>query len=168
MRSGTPTVAAETLGQRIARLRTSNCWTQQELADRVAISRVAISHLEMGISVPSERTIALLAGAFHIEPLELVEDTSYPLAKAERLPLSAARYTEVELQIALMQRDLAWSQRVRCRPGGPALVQSVQREWRCRLESLVRAAVDPRERRLLETAQAEVEAEAGVPGHSAP
>ena len=76
-------MTVETLGQRIARL-DPGPWTQQELADRVAISRVAISHLEMGISVPSERTVALLAGAFHLEPIELVEATSYPVAKAER------------------------------------------------------------------------------------
>ena len=79
----------ETLGQRIARLRCLLGWTQQELADRAAISRVAVSHLEMGISVPSERTLALLAGIFHLEPPELVEGTSYPDAKAERLPLVA-------------------------------------------------------------------------------
>ena len=57
----------ETLGERIGRLRSQLGWTQQELADRLAISRVAVSHLEMGISVPSERTIVLLAGVFHVE-----------------------------------------------------------------------------------------------------
>src|SRR5690242_3368398 len=98
----------ETLGQRIGRLRSLLGWTQQELADRIAISRVAVSHLEMGMSVPSERTAALLAGVFHLEPHELIQDTAYPDAKAERLPLVTARYTEVELQVALMQRDLGW------------------------------------------------------------
>ena len=102
----------ETLGQRVARLRCLLGWTQQELADRAAISRVAVSHLELGITVPSERTLALLAGIFHLEPLELVEGTSYPEAKTERLPLVAARYTEVELQVALLQRDLAWLARL--------------------------------------------------------
>jgi transcriptional regulator with XRE-family HTH domain len=102
----------ETLGQRVARLRCLLGWTQQELADRAAISRVAVSHLELGITVPSERTLALLAGIFHLEPPELVEGTSYPEAKTERLPLVAARYTEVELQVALLQRDLAWLARL--------------------------------------------------------
>src|SRR5262245_66277336 len=90
--------SGERLGERIARLRCHLGWTQQELADRIAISRVAVSHLELGISVPSERTVALLAGAFHLEPLDLVDGTAYPEAKAERLPLVAARYTEIELQ----------------------------------------------------------------------
>src|SRR5687768_6658107 len=85
----------ETLGQRIGRLRSLIGWTQQELADRIAVSRVAVSHLEMGISVPSERTVTLLAGVFHLEPHDLIDGTAYPDAKAERLPMVTARYTEV-------------------------------------------------------------------------
>ena len=53
-------------------------WTQQELADRLGISRVAVSHLEAGMSDPGERTVALLAGVFEVEPHELVAGTDYP------------------------------------------------------------------------------------------
>ena len=104
------------LGRRIARLRRELGWTQQELAERLAISRVAVSHLESGVSVPSERTITLLAGVFKLEPVDLVADTDYPIAKAERLPVTAARYTEVELQLRLYAAtpdDPAWPQRLR-------------------------------------------------------
>src|SRR5688572_21814042 len=97
----------EPLGRRIARLRAELRWTQQDLADRLAISRVAVSHLESGLSVPGERTVTLLAGLFKLEPHELVADTSYPMAKAERLPAVACRYTEVELQLRLLDRDVA-------------------------------------------------------------
>jgi transcriptional regulator with XRE-family HTH domain len=152
-------MSVERLGDRIARLRTGAGWTQQELADRIAISRVAVSHLEMGISVPGERTIALLAGAFHVEPLELVDQTAYPLAKAERLPLVAARYTEVELQIGLMRRDLEWISRLCSHPTAITLTREVAREWRCRLDRLLAVTADPRERRLLEAAQAEIATE---------
>ena len=62
----------ETIGQRIARLRQQMGWTQEALAERVAISRVAISHFEMDIAIPSERTITLLAGLFKLSPPELV------------------------------------------------------------------------------------------------
>jgi len=150
------TTGSEPLGERIARLRTSAGWTQQELADRIAISRVAVSHLEMGISVPSERTVALLAGAFHVEPIELVEGTGYPLAKAERLPLTAARYTEVELQIALMRHDLEWLDRLGSRPPNGRIAQQVRHEWRCRLGQLLDTVSDPHDRRLLEAALAEL------------
>jgi transcriptional regulator with XRE-family HTH domain len=93
------------LGQRIAALRNGRGWTQQQLAERLAISRVAVSHLEAGMSVPGERTIALLAGLFKLEPHELVEGTDYPTAKAERLPVVVNRYTEVELQLRLLELD---------------------------------------------------------------
>ena len=107
---------AANLGRRIARLRGELGWTQQDLADRLAISRVAVSHLESGKSVPSERTVTLLAGVFKLEPVELVADTDYPVAKAERLPVTSARYTEVELQLRLYAAtpdDPAWPDRLR-------------------------------------------------------
>jgi transcriptional regulator with XRE-family HTH domain len=145
----------EPFGQRLARLRTAHGWTQQDLADRIAISRVAVSHLEMGISVPSERTVALLAGLFKHEPAELVEGTTYPDAKSERLPLVAARYTEVELQVQLMRRDLDWLDRL----GGAAseLAGELHRDWRQRLARLEGAITDPHEIKLLRAARAELE-----------
>ena len=145
----------EPLGPRIARLRHESGWTQQELADRIAISRVAVSHLELGISAPSERTVALLAGALKLEPPELVEDTSYPDAKAERLPLVAARYTEVELQVRLLRRDLAWLARWD-RTDRARLAAETSREWRRRLAELEQATVDQRERALLRAAREEL------------
>ena len=102
----------ETLGARLGRLRTTQGWTQQELAERIAVSRVAISHFEMDLAVPSERTIALLAGVFKIEPPALVSDTYYPTGKAERLPLVVARYTEIEKELCLLERDLKWLSRL--------------------------------------------------------
>src|SRR5437763_13832690 len=72
---------AESLGQRTGRLRTQQRWTQADLAARLAVSRVAVSHFEMGLALPSERTIVLLAGLFKLEPHELVAGTSYPAAK---------------------------------------------------------------------------------------
>jgi transcriptional regulator with XRE-family HTH domain len=151
-----PAAGAESLGQRIGRLRTSAGWTQQELADRIAVSRVAVSHLEMGVSVPSERTVALLAGVFHVEPTELVDGTSYPAAKAERLPLVAARYTEVEHQVSLMRCDLEWVARLGCTRDHDRLIAQIRQSWRCRLDTLVEATADPRERRLLAEARAEL------------
>ena len=107
---------ATILGQRIARLRKELGFTQQDLAERLAVSRVAVSLLESGASVPSERTVTLLAGVFKLEPHELVADTGYPIAKAERLPVTAARYTEVELQLRLLEAtpdDPTWPERLR-------------------------------------------------------
>lgn len=128
----------ENLGKRIARHRAKLGWTQQELAVRVGISRVALSHLEAGMSDPGERTVTLLAGVFKVEPHELVAGTTYPPAKIDRLPLVAARHTEVELQLALLERDLA----------DPLPVDV----WRARLRDLLASTHDPRERTALEHA----------------
>ncbi len=136
---------AEHLGRRIAKLRAELGWTQQELAGRLAISRTALSHLEGGVSTPGERTITLLAGLFKVEPRELVAGTGYPPAKVERLPHVATRHTEVELQLALLERDLAWHHRV-------DLCAEVRAEldgWAARLRALEATAVDPTERTAL-------------------
>ena len=135
----------ETLGQRIARLRARRGWTQEDLAERLAASRVAVSHFEMGLALPSERTVVLLAGLFKQEPHDLVAGTSYPAAKAERLPAVACRYTEVELQLALLRRDLAWVERV----ADQAIRESVASEWRARIEELTLGAYDEGERAML-------------------
>jgi transcriptional regulator with XRE-family HTH domain len=123
----------ERLGRRIADLRAKAGWTQQDLAQRIAVSRVAVSHIEAGLSHPGERTVALLAGVFKVEPPDLVADTDYPRAKAERLPATVARHTEIDLQVALCEADLAWIER------GAASVAGAHQllvQWEVRLRRL--------------------------------
>jgi transcriptional regulator with XRE-family HTH domain len=139
----------ESLGRRIADLRAKLGLTQQELAERVGISRVAVSHLEAGMSDPGERTVALLASVFKIEPHDLVAGTSYPPGKADRLPLVVARHTEVDLQLALLENDLAWMQRT----GADALIVD---GWQARLLALLETVHDDRERDAIRGALARV------------
>src|SRR6185436_6627218 len=135
----------ETLGQRIARLRARRSWTQERLAELLAASRVAVSHFELGLALPSERTIVLLAGLFKLEPHELIAGTGYPSAKAERLPSVACRYTAVEFQLAVRQRELAWADRLE-----QAGRKEISAAWLVRLEALAELAYDAGERALLE------------------
>jgi transcriptional regulator with XRE-family HTH domain len=139
---------SENLGRRIAELRGKLGMTQQELADRLAVSRTAVSHLEAGMTVPGERTVVLLAGLFKIEPRELVAGTNYPLGKAERLPAVAARYTELELLVILLDNDLSWLERT-----GDAHRRRVLDEWDARLSSVDDNSIDLRERELLRDAR---------------
>jgi transcriptional regulator with XRE-family HTH domain len=132
----------ESLGDRIAKHRTELGWTQAELAGRVGISRVALSHLEAGISTAGERTVTLLAGVFRVEPHELVAGTDYPVAKAERLPLVAARYTEVEHRLALLDAQLATVADSRAR-------ERLLGDAREQLRALLQRTHDPRERERL-------------------
>jgi transcriptional regulator with XRE-family HTH domain len=122
--------------------------TQAELAARVAISRVALSNLESGRSVAGERTITLLAGVFHLEPSELVQGTAYPASKAERLPAVTARYTELELQLALLDRDLRWLE-----GAPPGVAARVTAEWRQRLAALATVATSANDVAAIEDAR---------------
>jgi transcriptional regulator with XRE-family HTH domain len=142
---------AESLGRRIAAFRAKLGLTQHELADRLAVSRTAVSHLEAGMTVPGERTVVLLAGLFKVEPRELVAGTSYPPAKAERLPAVAARYTEIELLLALLDNDVAWLERTNGTDDRRVLDQ-----WDARLLAIDDHALDLRERELLRAARAVV------------
>jgi transcriptional regulator with XRE-family HTH domain len=138
----------ETLGQRIARLRARRSWTQERLAELLAASRVAVSHFEMGLALPSERTIVLLAGLFKLEPYELIAGTGYPTAKAERLPSVACRYTEVEFQLALLRRDLDWAEHL-----DQATRKDMVEAWRVKLEALTKQSYDQNEQALLSAAE---------------
>jgi transcriptional regulator with XRE-family HTH domain len=139
----------QTIGKRVAKLRQEKGWTQQMLADRLAISRVAVSHIEMDISIPGERTITLLAGLFKITPYDLVQDTTYPNAKTDRLPFVACSYTLLECDILLLENDLAWLQEIRKHPTYPRLREKVYRRWINRLASWETETIDPQEKELL-------------------
>jgi transcriptional regulator with XRE-family HTH domain len=166
----TPAVG-ESLGRRVAEQRAKLGLTQQEMAERLGISRVAVSHVESGVTDPGERTVTLLAGLFKLEPHQLVAGTTYPAAKADRLPVVVARYTEVELQLALLDQDLT-----RIDPAGvdPARAGSDERssaawdgdehrldQWADRLSALAEEAWDRRERDALAAARRRVAAGLG-------
>ena len=127
------------LGARLATYRKGLGWTQQELAERLGASRTAVSLMESGLATPSERTIALLAGIFKVAPHDLVAGTAYPAAKVERLPVVVCSYTEVELQLRLLEADEAAGR-----------VEG----WDERLGLLLKEAHDGRERRDVAAARA--------------
>ncbi len=91
------------------------------------------------MSIPGERTVALLAGLFKLEPHELVAGTDYPPAKADRLPLVVARYTEVEHQLRLLELDTE-----------RGLDGARRDDWVERLRLLAKGAHDRREIELLD------------------
>jgi len=139
----------ETIGKRIAFLRQKNGWTQQSLAHQLAMSRVAISHIEMDLTIPSERSITLMAGIFKLSPFDLVEGTTYPRAKAERLPESTNFYTELELQLAILTNDYEWI----CQFNNSSIkrnhMQEILEKWLTRLEDWNLNRPDDRERNIL-------------------
>ncbi len=153
MTEGPREQALEALGRRVAQLRSDRGWTQQRLADRLALSRTAVSHIEADLSQPSERTVILLAGLFRLEPSELVSGTLYPQAKAERLPPVGARYTEVEHRVRVLDAELAFFAEL----AGPARDAFVRR-WRSVLGDLACVAHDVDEVELIRAATRRVSA----------
>ncbi|HEX6238331.1 MAG TPA: helix-turn-helix transcriptional regulator [Acidimicrobiales bacterium] len=135
----------------MAKLRADLGWTQAQLSTRIAVSRVALSHLEADVSVPSERTVTLLAGVFGCEPHELVAGTSYPPAKAERLPVVTARHTEVAHQLGILEALLGLVERAPA-AARDRLAEDVRSDWRSRLTGLLERAEDPEERRRVRAA----------------
>ncbi len=137
------------MGRRIAKERATLGWTQARLAERIGVSRVALSHLEAGMSVANERTVVLLAATFSLEPHELVAGTDYPEAKSERLPLVAARHTEVDLQLALLANDLGWLDAMAAvlEPAATARLRAdTLQRWADRLAELTGRVADRAER----------------------
>lgn len=145
----------ESIGKRIAGLRQAQGWTQQNLAARLALSRVAVSHIEMDLSIPGERTITLLAGLFKMTPFALVEGTTYPLAKTERLPEVACIYTASEMEIALLENDLAWLKRLAGQPQYRQIAAGLWDAWNNRWSKEDDESLnEPEKARLLRARQA--------------
>lgn len=146
----------EAFGRVVAKLRLERGWTQQDLAERLGVSRVALSHIEAGMAWPNERTVTLLAGWFGVEPPALVMGTDYPSAKAERVPLVANRHTEVDLQLALLASDLRWLDLLAETPGGAGRAADVRASWRATLTALLRQSYSRTERERLRLALADL------------
>ncbi len=91
--------------------------------------------------VASERTVVILSGVFGIDPFSLVAGTSYPLAKAERLPVIVALHTEVDLALALCAAETE----VASRSGNSALLAERANWWAARLRTLAQRWPDARD-----------------------
>jgi transcriptional regulator with XRE-family HTH domain len=143
----------QTIGKRIAKFRKLEGFTQQTLAERLAISRVAVSHIEMDLTLPGERTITLLAGLFKINPHELVTNTTYPQAKSDRLPLVACCHTDLELDLALMRNDFEWLDQLDKSVKNVQLINDVLRKWTDRLVMWESKSVDLMENALISDAR---------------
>jgi len=147
----------EPIGQRVAAYRSDMGWTQQALADRLGISRVAVSHIEADISLPGERTIALLAGLFKVPPHELVRGTTYPQAKIDRLPRMVCTYTPFEMDMALFENDIAWLGRIQGSLLYEEIYDQVKERWSQCLAEWAGSDLDENQQKEVEAARAKLE-----------
>ena len=65
-------VIARFVGKHVVSRRTERRWTQSDLANRVGISRQALSAIERGAQMPATETMYALAGALRCEVYDLL------------------------------------------------------------------------------------------------
>lgn len=146
----------ERIGQRIACLRQQHGWTQESIGERLGISRVAVSHIEADISFPSERTIALLAGLFKISPHDLIVGTTYPQAKADRLPSFVCSFTHLEVDLLLLEKDIAWLERLDDNPDIVSIAHEIRETWLLVLEEWGEKVLDQQQRTKLDSGRSKL------------
>lgn len=74
------------IGARVRALRRKQKVTQEQLAELVAVTPESISNIERGVSVPSVRTLGLIAERLHVSLAALLDiDTRAPQATRRRL-----------------------------------------------------------------------------------
>lgn len=62
------------IANNIKRLRTENNWTQEQLADKVGVTRATVTQWETGWSQPRMGAVQRLAGAFGVSVSEVVDN----------------------------------------------------------------------------------------------
>jgi len=90
-----------------------------------------------------------MAGVFKISPTELVEGTTYPRAKAERLPELTAIFTEIELYFALLKNDTEWIDRLDVPDMKLNTIRVVLSKWFLLLENWENKITDEHEKTIL-------------------
>lgn len=68
----------DNIGKFILELRTSKGWTQEELANRIPITRQAVSRWEQGKSIPDSSTLVILSEIFDVSINELLSGKRIP------------------------------------------------------------------------------------------
>ena len=66
------------LAEKITEERKKNGWSQEEMADKLGVSRQAVSKWESGASDPSTSNLLALARLFGISPEELLKSVQEP------------------------------------------------------------------------------------------
>lgn len=85
---------------RILELRRSKDWSQQELADRVGVSKMQVSRLERGVGEFSLSMMRRFADVFEVSTAELLEEDDNPvqLSDDERELLERLRNADPEIR----------------------------------------------------------------------
>lgn len=90
----------QNIRRNVRSLRKVRCWTQEELANRAGISRIALIHIESGKALPTLETLASLSGQLDVSLEELFshdsmgQDQSQLLSHAGSL-IQSGKFTQM-------------------------------------------------------------------------
>ncbi|MGN1234368.1 MAG: helix-turn-helix domain-containing protein [Christensenellaceae bacterium] len=101
------------ISEKIISLRKKSGWSQEELADRLSVSRQAVSKWESGQSVPEVEKVIALSDLFHVSTDYLLrdEETGGVPSEQKRTPAEAEaavdeqKWTAAETEAYLKRRD---------------------------------------------------------------
>jgi hypothetical protein len=93
------------------------------------MSRLAISHIEMDLTIPSKRSSTSFNFVFKLSPIQLFEGTTYLRAKMERLPEIITTNTDLELNFALLKNDQEWIDRLSHHWKKNEWIQQLKEKW---------------------------------------
>jgi hypothetical protein len=84
---------------------------------------------------------------------ELVEGTTYPAAKSDRLPDVTCCYSPLELDIALLENDLKWLTRLESGENLQQLREEITLKWGLRLNRWEMNCISERELEKIKSAK---------------
>lgn len=91
-----------TIGEKIYTLRKSNGWSQEELADRIGVTRQAISRWEADSAKPEADKIIELCDLFHVTADYLLRDISPEAPSEVPIPDSIPKFSPIRFFGALL------------------------------------------------------------------
>ena len=83
------------VSETIIKLRTEKGWTQQDLADRLFVSRSLVSMWELGIRKPDRISVERMAELFGVKEGDIVSDTSFVYFSQKELGLIEEEIREI-------------------------------------------------------------------------
>lgn len=103
----------KTLGEKIAQLRREKKLTQQEFADRMSVSRQAVSNWERDKNEPDVSALKQIGKLFGVDMNELLDDVQHPVKPMDtrRLTVLYAAVLAVNLIyfLSLVQKTSSWT-----------------------------------------------------------
>ena len=90
-----------TLGKRLKELRTQSGFSQEMVAERIGVSRQAVTKWESGRTIPTAENLAALAQLYQVPLTQLNEDRSAWVRDGEDNPMLRENKTVIALSAQL-------------------------------------------------------------------